>query len=567
MSLFLRGKRKYAVLPGFEVSEPVCFERFDVSRAIELSNFDALRALSPALVRTLVKDLEVDALANRICPVQRADNKVVLLALAADVAGDQADELARRLSASGYELAEPQRYVVSATMLMAIARGQALGAVAVLNSAVDGAYRTTTLAAAFQDMVEWGVVNQASDVHINIFLDAPESEVRFTIAGRYVMPERFCGISTANLMDMVAVAWMDIRAGNGAVFDPLAEQQGAMSRVVGGRRVLLRWASMAAERGPSVCLRLLLRDQIAPQNDLLKLGYLPDQVNQIERVATSEGGAILFAGSVGSGKSTTLATLMAAIPAHRKVMTLEDPVEYLIPRAVQSAIARDVDTLSGSRFATKLMALKRSAMTDVLLGEIRDLETGRAFVDLASSGVSVYSTTHAASALLAGERLASASVGVPRDFLATPGVLKMLVYQVLLPTLCRECALPATKIKTLPVAMLDLIQQLFEGSISALKFRNPNGCSNCINRHLPELSGYSGRTVAAHCLEPALTHGYYQALRSANYGTLQISQADGAFAIAMQKVFQGLVDPRDIETRFHAFETERRLRQMRRCNS
>ncbi|MCE7058195.1 hypothetical protein LZF95_26160, partial [Algoriphagus sp. AGSA1] len=65
----------------------------------------------------------------------------------------------------------------------------------------------------------------------------------------------------------------------------------------------------------------------------------------------------------------------------------------------------------------------------------------------------------------------------------------------------------------------------------------------------------------------ALTSGYYQALRSANYGTLQISQADGAFAIAMQKVFQGLVDPRDIETRFHAFETERRLRQIRRCNS
>ncbi|HCN71195.1 MAG TPA: general secretion pathway protein, partial [Pusillimonas sp.] len=78
-------------------------------------------------------------------------------------------------------------------------------------------------------------------------------------------------------------------------------------------------------------------------------------------------------------------------------MTLEDPVEYLIPRAVQNTIARDVDTLSGSLFATKLMALKRSAMTDVLLGEIRDSETGQAFVDLAGSGISVYSTTHAAS--------------------------------------------------------------------------------------------------------------------------------------------------------------------------
>jgi type II secretory ATPase GspE/PulE/Tfp pilus assembly ATPase PilB-like protein len=514
-------------------------------------------------MRTLVKDLEVDALANRICPVQRADNKVVLLALAADVAGDQADELARRLSANGYEMAEPQRYVVSATMLMAIARGQALGTDAVLNCATDSTHRTTTLAAAFHDMVEWGVVNHASDLHINIFLDAPESEVRFTISGRYVLPERFRGISTRNLMDMLAVAWMDIRAGNGAVFDPLAEQQGAMNRSVGGRQVLLRWASMAAERGPSVCLRLLLRDQVAPQNSLMKLGYLPEQVDQIGRVATSEGGAILFAGSVGAGKSTTLATLMAAIPAHRKVMTLEDPVEYLIPRAVQNTIARDVDTLSGSRFATKLMALKRSAMTDVLLGEVRDVETGQAFVDLAGSGVSVYSTTHAASALLAGERLASASVGVPRDFLATPGVLKMIVYQVLLPTLCASCALPASSAKGPQLVLLDLIQLLFEGDIQSLRFRNPRGCVACNNRYLPELSGYSGRTVAAHCLEPALTPGYYEALRSADYSTFLGSQAGGAFAVAMTKAFSGQVDPCDIEVRFHAFETERRLRDAR----
>jgi type II secretory ATPase GspE/PulE/Tfp pilus assembly ATPase PilB-like protein len=428
---------------------------------------------------------------------------------------------------------------------------------------MEGMQHTTTLAAAFQDMIEWGVDNQASDVHINIFLDAPESEVRFTIAGRYVMPGRFCGISTANLMDMVSVAWMDIRAGNGAVFDPLAEQQGAMSRVVGGRQVLLRWASMAAERGPSICLRLLLRDQIAPQNSLLSLGYLPDQVNQIERAATSEGGTILFAGSVGAGKSTTLATLMAAIPAYRKVMTLEDPVEYLIPRAVQNTIARDVDTLSGSLFATKLMALKRSAMTDVLLGEIRDSETGQAFVDLAGSGISVYSTTHAASALLAGERLASASIGVPRDFLATPGLMKMIVYQVLLPTLCGECALPAASSNSPPAVMLDLIELLFDGDVSTLRFRNPLGCAACRNRYVPDLSGYAGRTVAAHCLEPALVPGYYKALRSANYSVLQTDPDDSAFAVAMKKAFEGTVDPRDIETRFHAFETERRLRQAR----
>jgi type II secretory ATPase GspE/PulE/Tfp pilus assembly ATPase PilB-like protein len=243
-------------------------------------------------------------------------------------------------------------------------------------------------------------------------------------------------------------------------------------------------------------------------------------------------------------------------------MTLEDPVEYLIPGAVQNTIARDVDTLSGSRFATKLMALKRSAMTDVLLGEVRDVETGRAFVDLAGSGVSVYTTTHAASALLAAERMASASVGVPRDFLATPGVLKILVYQVLLPRLCNQCALSGSAIEGLDRRLLDLIQSLFQGDVQALRFRNPQGCATCNNRQVPELSGYLGRTVAAHCLEPALNKGYYQSLRSSNYDRFQVGQTSGALITAMDKAFSGQVDPRDIEVRFHAFETERRLRKV-----
>ena len=57
--------------------------------------------------------------------------------------------------------------------------------------------------------------------------------------------------------------------------------------------------------------------------------------------------------------------------------------------------------------------------------------------------------------------------------------------------------------------------------------------------------------------------GYYKALRSANYSVLQTDPDDSAFAVAMKKAFEGTVDPRDIETRFHAFETERRLRQAR----
>ncbi|MGP1613729.1 MAG: ATPase, T2SS/T4P/T4SS family, partial [Pollutimonas bauzanensis] len=129
------------------------------------------------------------------------------------------------------------------------------------------------------------------------------------------------------------------------------------------------------------CLRLLERQAAACLPTLEQLGYLPDQIGLIERAMLSEGGAIIFAGTVGSGKSTTLASLIAGLPAHRKVITIEDPVEYLIPRAIQNSVARNLGAAAHQNYAAKLRALKRSAMSDVLLGEIRDEETGRAFMD------------------------------------------------------------------------------------------------------------------------------------------------------------------------------------------
>ena len=175
-------------------------------------------------------------------------------------------------------------------------------------------------------------------------------------------------------------------------------------------------ASLAADRGPSVCLRFLSRDAESGPATLDGLGYRADQVARFERVLKSEGGALVFAGTVGSGKSTTLATLIRTLPAHRKIITLEEPVEYRIDRAVQNTIGRDLDQQAHGRYAAKLRTLKRSAMTDVLLGEIRDAESGLAFMDLAGSGVNVYTTVHAPSARAIVDRLASDFIAVPRDF-------------------------------------------------------------------------------------------------------------------------------------------------------
>lgn len=536
---------------------PVC--TFDISQSLVLDDARQLAALDPPIRRVLSSAFGAQSLADRVCPVEMEDDTVALFTLAGQVGSDQADELARQIVQRGYTLARPERYVLPAPLLLALSRGQWRSLAA--HTEAPG-HTPTALSGVFQDLVEWGVRQGASDMHLNVCRHEAESEVRYTLAGRYLAPERFQRLPTRMLLDMLAVVWMDIQGGNGAVFDPSIEQQGSLTRQVDSRRITLRWASLAADRGPSVCLRFLEQDTSLPQSSLENLGYRSDQLHQIERVMRSEGGAIVLAGTVGSGKSTTLASLMARLPTHRKVITLEEPVEYRIERAVQNTIGRYLDQQAHDAYAAKLRAIKRSAMSDVLLGEIRDGETGRAFMDLAGSGVNVYTTVHAPSAAGIPERLASEFIGVPRDFLATPGILKLLVFQALLPTLCSECALAATPAQLAGSGVadtsywsywLECIESIWSGARQSLRLRNERGCAQCVRAQLPELAGYGGRTVAAECLEPALLPGFLDSVRAR--GMPPPEPGSGAMAHAVQKALSGVIDPRDIEVRFMAFET------------
>jgi type II secretory ATPase GspE/PulE/Tfp pilus assembly ATPase PilB-like protein len=556
--------------------------RFDASQAVALASRDALMSLQPAFMRSLSAELDVQVLAGRLCPVQLADQSVALFCLAEHAGSDQADELARRVQQHGYALAVPQRYVLAAPLLLAISRNQITAQSLARQPGMPARHSRTALAEAFQDLIEWGVRQGASDVHLNVRLHETESEVKYTLWGKYVAPERFRRMPTSTLVDMLSVAWMDIRGGNGAVFDPLIEQQGRLTRQVDGKAIVLRWASLAADQGPSVCLRLLHRDKTAVFPSLPQLGYLPDQIDVIERALLSEGGAVIFSGTVGSGKSTTLAALIAGLPEYRKVVTIEDPVEYLIPRAIQNTITRDLSATAHDAYAAKLRALKRSAMTDVLLGEIRDRETGLAFMDLAGSGINVFSTVHAPSAARIGDRLASGFIGVSREFLATPGMLKLLVHQVLLPRLCVHCALPAVRLADTYGCRkgiswpqwLDCIQRLSASPIDGLRIRNPRGCEHCRNQQVPDLGGYAGRTVAAEYIEPALRPDFLDSLmRGAGLAPghdadpIRASGRHGtptAMQCALHKALCGEIDPRDIEPRFESFETCERRRALQR---
>lgn len=567
--------------PGVS-APPVLREPVDELRRID--SRDELARLWPAFKRTLRNEFDVGPLISKLCPVEFDNGDVAIFAVEEYAHSEHMEEVEHMVRREHRTLAQPCRFVLPATLLLSIARGQITSDTLKSRRRVLLDPLKSSMAAAFHDMVAWGIRHDASDLHINVRLLEPESEIRFTVGGKYVTPSRFQRMQTATLMEVLAVAYMDIQGGNGAVFDPMIEQQGRILHEVDGQACMLRWASLAADIGPSVTMRILRLDARSRLLGFDQLGYLPSQVAMLERASLAEGGAVVLAGVVGSGKSTTIATMMSMVPATRKVITLEDPVEYLIPNALQNTISRALDSSVSGAFDAKLKTIKRSAMNDLLIGEIRDQETGRAFMDLASSGSNLYTTTHAGSAMLIADRLASDFIGVSRDLLATPGILKLLVYQTLLPRLCPHCALPfsllsqagglherAARGRTAQYWSIYTrrLQDLYGMDVARLRISHPDGCSHCRTEHLPELNGLAGRTVVAEMIDPATDDRFLHLIRKADAIALRAhftsqrtaafddANMDGKTAMdcAVYKASVGEVDPRDIEPRFMSFET------------
>jgi len=558
---------------------------------LEIPTHESLTRLVPAFERSLAQELDVLSLRGRVCPVCFSDGSVAVFALLDYCYDDQTHALLDLLQSRGFRLNQPHLFVLPPALLLAIDKTATEQIAALAGLQADRQSQQGALCAAFNDLLRWGVEHQASDIHFNVNRNQYSSAVLFTISGRYVSPAHFASLPTSTVLDMLAVAWMDIEGGNGAVFDPMIEQQGRLNRSINGQSLLLRWASLATDVGPSVCLRLLVMNTTHLTPTLQALGYLPAQIDLFERVQLTEGGAVILAGTVGCGKSTTIATLMRVIPTDRKVITLEDPVEYLIPNALQNTVCRSVTEQDDHSFDSKLKAIKRSAMNDLLIGEIRDHTTGRAFMDLAACGVSLYTTVHAGSALLIPERLGSSFIGVARDLLATPGILKLLVYQALMAKLCPQCCLTVEQVlenfhwrcalgqlrnQQWFEAWLRLIEERLSVPRSVLRFRREQGCAHC-KHAIAALRGTVGRTVVAEMIDPLGEPEFLQGIKHCDGVGLyrwfsdrsQRAQVDGepqrqsAGQVAIYKMTQGLLDPRTVQARFGDFDTRQTERVTR----
>lgn len=332
--------------------------------------------------------------------------------------------------------------------------------------------------------------------------------------------------------------------------------------------VKLRWQTvpLGYDGEFDVIVRIIPMNKEAKIKSLKSLGYLPDQERELTAAALTPKGGIFMAGVTGSGKSTTLRTLMsmAYSGGARKLYSVEDPIEGKMYGVSQIAIQRnDEGGAKVSPFAESLKMLMRADPDVVMCGEIRDHETAGAAEEVIRTGHQMLTTVHAGSAMGIIGRLASSHMGIPRDVLAEPDFISMLIYQTLIPVLCESCKIPAITANVLDEGQIyDLTSvDRFGLDFNGLYVRNHDGCPACRSR----LAGISGMTVCAEIVTPTWEILQYihegriadaiLAWRGQRIAGFDQEGTTGKVAheVALYKASQGLVDPRDIEKSFEPF--------------
>lgn len=246
----------------------------------------------------------------------------------------------------------------------------------------------------------------ASDIHIGH--SKGKLEVRFRIDGHLESQKFLVSLTPETLISRLKVqAGMDIA-------EKRLPQDGRARVIIGGREIDLRFASLPTQNGETITIRLLNQSR-APLN-LSELGFSDQAIARLRQLLSEPNGLILVTGPTGSGKTTTLyAALNEKVDGTKKIMSIEDPVEYDLQGVTQVAIKPSI----GLTFPKVLRSVMRHDPDIILVGEIRDQETAEIAIRAALTGHLVLATLHTNSAADAVTRLVD--MGIPR-YLITASV-------------------------------------------------------------------------------------------------------------------------------------------------
>ena len=384
------------------------------------------------------------------------------------------------------------------------------------------AVRTHHESVSHNDLVEMvlhdAIARKSSDVYIAIHTD--RTQIHFRTHGvRYLHSE----ISRKDGHEMARALWSLAREGQ-------YEENATTDTAFSFRGFRIRANSMRDVRGNSIVLRLRDPRFLPPLADL---GYSVPQKRQIDELQWSAGGLAVISGETNSGKSTTLTSVMAGMPDTEMIIEIADPIEIEFDHVTHVEFDHYAEAAE-SRFRGMLGGLVRQNPDTLFIGEVRDLQSATAAIDMTLQGKRVWGTVHSHSCLTTISRLEH--LGIDVNLLAQPGFLNGVINQSLVPIVCAHCC--TTKL----VDEVQTSRLRHKYQTEELRFHNPDGCSQCTR-------GISGQTVVAEVMSfpRDVSHPARQFIRNHDLANLATCMRDEGMvskaAHAVTKIQRGQLDP------------------------
>jgi type II secretion system protein E len=309
--------------------------------------------------------------------------------------------------------------------------------------------------------------NRASDIHIEPL--ESKTRVRFRIDG--VLQEM---PSPPKKLHSAIISRLKIMSGSMSIAEKRLPQDGRIQVKLGNKATIdLRVSTIPTVHGESVVMRIL--DKSSLVLGLPDLGFLSDDQQRFEKLINLPDGIILVTGPTGSGKTTTLYACLNSInKPDRKIITVEEPVEYQLSGINQVPVNSDI----GMTFPAALRSMLRQAPNIIMIGEIRDMETASIAINASLTGHLVLSTLHTNDAPGAVARLVD--IGI-KPFLVSTSVRAVLA-QRLVRRLCSKCKEPSELTEFEARSLRIDPNQLAQANIM-----KPHGCEHCRGK------GFKGR--------------------------------------------------------------------------
>ena len=316
-------------------------------------------------------------------------------------------------------------------------------------------------------IISEAVSMRASDIHIEPF----ESRVRIRYRIDGVLVERD---SPPRRLLAALVSRLKIMA-NMDIAEKRRCQDGRIKTRANGKEFDLRVSILPSVHGQAVVMRILDRDSI--KIGIRNLGFSEENYRKFQNIIRRPNGIFLVTGPTGSGKTTTLYSALGELNRpDRKVITAEDPVEYLLPGINQVEVKSSI----GLNFASIIRAMLRQAPNVILVGEIRDSETAEMAIQASLTGHLVFSTLHTNDAPGSVTRLIDMGV---QPFLVASSVMAVMA-QRLARVACPKCREPVTP----DLAELDAFS-ISQEQAAVATFMRGRGCNYC------QHTGYRGRVA------------------------------------------------------------------------